>query len=206
MEQVQINTGETNDIKFAFSYTKLRDVLSFLASKVGPLDSLKAAKLIYFADRMHLLKYGTPITGDYYVHREHGPIPSKSLDLIRDFLCQDGDRNYAPKEELSRLAKRFDIGRVGKYPALIIKKEYAPQSLSPSEIEALTGTVTTLGKYSGWYLRTLSHEHGTWKDTKEGQIIDFRLFFAEVHGEADEAFDLMLATQEDRDFVAFIND
>lgn len=39
-------------------------------------------KILYFAEKKHLAKYGKPITEDVYIAMEYGPVPSESLDII----------------------------------------------------------------------------------------------------------------------------
>ena len=71
--------------KRRFKVDKLIACLAILAKhRVSKLDKLKAVKLLYLADKYHLLKYGRPIINDTYVHLDNGPVPSKALDIIND--------------------------------------------------------------------------------------------------------------------------
>ena len=56
------------------------------------LGKVKLMKLFYFADFMHLKKYGAPITFDTYVNLEHGPIPSAIKNLV-DTASDDIDNS-----------------------------------------------------------------------------------------------------------------
>src|SRR5690606_40518414 len=47
-------------------------------------DIHKLMKLMYFADRDHLVKYGFPITGDMYIKLPYGPVPSFSNFVLRN--------------------------------------------------------------------------------------------------------------------------
>ena len=62
----------------AFLYV-LRDL-----AKVSPhtVDMHKVFKILYFADKEHLLRFGRPVIGDVYIALKHGPVPSRLYDWI----------------------------------------------------------------------------------------------------------------------------
>jgi uncharacterized phage-associated protein len=193
-----------NDIMFDFSFEKFLDTLTLLAENTEDLDRLKAAKLIYFADRLHLLRHGAPIIGDSYIHLEHGPVPSLSLDYIRDLI--DPERNIVPNEKLEELKGRFTVSPNYRYETIGPKGDIEVNNLSESEIEVLNEITREYGDMSGWDLRNLSHTHSTWIDTVDNQRISYRLFFKDAGEEAvDGAYEFMVATQEDRDFTEYLN-
>lgn len=51
---------------FSFSHRKATQALNFFARKAPghSINKMKALKLVYFADRYHLRKYGRPVVGD----------------------------------------------------------------------------------------------------------------------------------------------
>lgn len=57
---------------------------------------MKALKLIWLSDRLHLRKFGRLITGDEYFALPNGPIPSATRDILEnsDFL-DDAASDYA---------------------------------------------------------------------------------------------------------------
>src|SRR5260370_8228699 len=82
-------------IRFRFALEKLVQALVFFAQHgVRDLDKMKAAKLLFHADKYHLLKYGPPVIGDQYACMEYGPVPSASLNVMNDVL--DHDRHFPP--------------------------------------------------------------------------------------------------------------
>ncbi len=199
-----IHNSYVNDISFDFSFEKFLDTLTLLAENTEDLDRLKAAKLIYFADRLHLLRYGAPIIGDSYIHLEHGPVPSLSLDYIRDLI--NPDRNIVPNNKLDKLLKRVTVSPNYRYETIRLKGDVEINDLSESEIEVLNDVIRQYGEISGWDLRNLSHTHSTWKDTEDNQRISYRLFFKDAEEETvDGAYEFMIATQEDRDFAEYLN-
>jgi len=56
----------------------------YLAQKAnGSIDMYKLVKLVYLADKKHLLKWGRTITGDMFARMEHGTTPSGVYDMIK---------------------------------------------------------------------------------------------------------------------------
>jgi uncharacterized phage-associated protein len=142
-------------IRFEFDPEKSVQALAYLASRgVKGLDVLKSAKLLYFADKMHLLKYGRPITGDQYFCMKHGPIPNVTLTLIQDAL------STAPTGDSEQIQEYFAVNRSPKYPQLVLKGRKQPDLdvFSESDIEVLDEVVKRYGKFTGWKLRKLAHE------------------------------------------------
>ena len=70
-----------NTKRFSFDPEKGIEVLLYIADKTK--DIYKILKILYFADKLHLSKYGRFISGDYYIAMKHGPVPSRSYDIIK---------------------------------------------------------------------------------------------------------------------------
>ena len=63
----------------------------YILNKAGkPLDTHKISKILYFADRQHLAKYGTTISGDTYMKMQYGPVPSTVYDIIKTIQGRKG--------------------------------------------------------------------------------------------------------------------
>lgn len=75
---------------------KVAQVCVFFGLKQGKgtnkgqgIEKMKLIKLIYFADREFLRKYGDPITWDEFYSLPHGPICSASLNCINKVIFSD---------------------------------------------------------------------------------------------------------------------
>lgn len=69
-----------------FQYKKSVQALNFLAIKAGgTLNKMKAIKLIWLADRLHLRKYARTITGDFYFALPNGPVASSTRDILKHY-------------------------------------------------------------------------------------------------------------------------
>lgn len=70
-----------NTKRFTFDFGKAKEVLLYITKQVP--DLYKALKILYFADKMHLSRYGRFINGDKYIAMRNGPVPSESYDIIK---------------------------------------------------------------------------------------------------------------------------
>ena len=84
------------NIGFNFAYKKAAQLLNYFAiHNGGEIDKLDALKLVYFADRYHLRKYGRPITNDQYWAMRLGPVPSSVKELFELDSASHAERHYA---------------------------------------------------------------------------------------------------------------
>ncbi len=79
-----------------FEYRKAVQAINFFArANGGAITKLAVLKLIFFADRYHLRKYGRPITNDQYWAMQFGPVASAVKEMAElDSLCGT-ERHYA---------------------------------------------------------------------------------------------------------------
>lgn len=190
-------------ITFRFEVKKLINALAFFAGEVRDLDKLKAAKLLYLADKHHLIRYGRPILGDCYFRLDAGPVPSKSLDIMNS--ADDIIKANIPTPNRDTFISKLKTTD-HKYPRFQQKEAPDLSVFSPSEIESLKETLLKYGKLSSSKLITLTHKDATWQETEQNAEIDYRLFFKKTPSARKEAFELMEFSQEDRDFLRDIDE
>lgn len=70
-------------LKFNFNKDKAVNSILYITHRMGQCDILKVFKILYFADRMHLVRFGWPILGDTYIAMKDGPVPSRVYDIIK---------------------------------------------------------------------------------------------------------------------------
>ena len=157
-------------IRFKFDPEKFVACLAFFADKTKGLDKLKAAKLMYYADKYHLLRYGRPIVGDVYLHWQYGPVPFKGLGMIHEAVTQQIRGQPHPHQDLLKKYVRVNFDK--PYPLLELKHTPDLAVLSESECEALQQTVERYGRYSGLQLMDLTHHEATWNKTEPNTEID----------------------------------
>lgn len=140
---------------FSFSHRKVTQALNFFALKAGrSINKMKALKLVYFADRYHLRKYGRPVVGDEYVAMNYGPVASGTKDVaeMSDFLG----------EEEARYARKFiepsESGLAYSSVADMDEKVF-----SESDREALRFAWDRFGRVEKYALSKLTHRYPDWK-------------------------------------------
>ena len=142
-------------VQFTFEPQKTIAAICLLASKGLPeLTKGKVDKLLFLADKLHLVQHGRPITGDWYAALPHGPVPSRADNLL-DAL---ESKNLSLFPEVISLAECIHLDRYYQYPRLVWKRDPAEQTLSESDIEALDAVIERFGRKSFTELRSLTHE------------------------------------------------
>ncbi len=138
------------------SYKKGTQALNFFARKKdGQINKMKAIKLIYLADRLHLRKYGRPIVGDKYFAMKYGPVGSQTKNIA----------------ELSHVSYEV-VSYAKKYikPVTIYKKNDSLTSIkkddlsvfSDTDIECLESVYNNFSDKDQFELAKLTHKYPEW--------------------------------------------
>lgn len=163
--------------------TQALNYFARLAASGAPqpeLNKMKALKLLFFADRYHLRKFGRPVSDCAYFAMKNGPVASEAKHVA---------------EENARLAKdelayvRHFVRRRGEYDASSFVRSVAPVDeavLSASDIEALQFAWDTFGHYDKEQLVEITHHYPEWKKHERALNrghrrvgMDYADFFAE---------------------------
>ncbi len=158
-------------IRFTFNLEKFVNAVAWLANECPDCTKLKICKLLYFADKEHLIQYYRPIIGDTYYKLKNGPIPTIGLALLRGHSSPAFQAFFNEAIEVS-----------GWH--VIPKKQPDLGVFSKSDIRVLEKVKNTLGRFSAYDLRDLSHKEPWWGKTGFNERIDFSTL---VEGEQDEA-------------------
>lgn len=175
-------------IEFQFDLEKAREAIAYLASESADgLDLYKACKLLFLADKYHLVRYGRTITGDWYFALPHGPAPSRALRLLQMFL---DDPDSVPA-----LSSALKIDRSFQYPRFSAQRPEL-DNLSQSDVEALSETLKRFGSKSFSELRALTHEMKAYQNAWEnrGLTSSARMAFEDFF---EEDFDAIAGVLEE---------
>ena len=108
-----------------------------------------ALKVVYFADREHLSRYGRLMYGDTYIAMQHGPVPSAAYDIIKDAGGEANFRVPMPQPAEEYLEVQGNDVRPRQDPDLDL--------LSASDIECLDEAIQTYGGMSFNELKAAAH-------------------------------------------------
>ena len=152
----------------------INSVLYVIQQYGGGADMHKIFKTLYFADQLHLSKYGRTVTGDVYIAMSYGPVPSKTDDI---FKAVRGD-SFFPAGDLARY---FHF--VNKYR---VKEDAQPDMdwLSKSDIECLDYAIEKCRDKNFEELTSLSHGLA-WSNTQANRTISFKDILREVGDSED---------------------
>ena len=148
------------------------------------VNSMKAYKLLWLADRYHLRQTGRTITGDVFYALPHGVVPSDAKNVVEHQPTRiQNDEEYC---------NRY-IQRVGRYSYKAVT-EPDLMVFSDSDQEALDKILQCYGGMDQYQLERLSHDFPEWlayKDqikadnTPKAYKIDLDYFFCDA--EKDES-------------------
>jgi uncharacterized phage-associated protein len=138
-----------------FNFKKAtQSIIFFLLQNGGSLNKMKALKLIWLADRLHLRTYGRTITMDSYIAMKNGPVASGTRDILE---LKEG---YLAENELEYALK--SIRAKDKYCVEYLGNEDKDQ-MSDSDFETLTKIQGEFGHLTEFELSELSHTLPEWK-------------------------------------------
>jgi len=118
------------------NFNKAVEVVLYIAQNTPIPDVYHIGKILYFADKLHLEKYGRQINGDTYYAFDYGPAPSETLDLMNE-------HKLVFKREQN---------------AIIPHRETNHDFFSDSDIECLNESIEMYGNMSFEDLKNASHD------------------------------------------------
>ncbi|HXX45781.1 MAG TPA: Panacea domain-containing protein [Candidatus Acidoferrales bacterium] len=207
------------NLTFEFSLEKLVQAIAYFSKAGVPdLTKLKIAKLLYFADKEHLLEYGRPIIGDVYWCMDWGPVPSFALNEMNEAI----DRQEVPLGTNSDARLFTRVLNVKKlfyfHPRFEAKDEaYNPAVFSESELRSLGNVANSYGNRSAKELVNITHQEPTWTIPNQGRPagsrapITYDLFFVGAPEKSQrflarlvaEQFGVAIPLKGDADYAAF---
>lgn len=140
----------------------------------GQLPHISLIKLLYLADRRALLSLGRPISYDRYASLDHGPVLSRTFDLISS-EPRPGIESYW----------RDHISPPENYEVRLIKNAPGDQ-LSPAEEAILDEVFQEFGNWDRWKLVEYMHTLPEWRDP-HGSSVPLFLKDILIHEGMDDA-------------------
>lgn len=145
-------------------------------------DIHRVCKVLYYADREHLSKYGRSITGDEYIAMKFGPVPSNVEDI---FKALRGRSFFS--DNVDDIREKMDFKN-----DYYLEAKFAPDMdyLSESEVECLDHAIALCRNKDFYELTGMSHDYA-WSNTERDTVMSFRNILSEA-GEDSEYIDYVL--------------
>ena len=173
-------------------FRKLVQALAYVALKQPnhTIDSWKAYKLLWIADRYHLRQYGRMVTGATYHAMPHGPVPSDAKNIIegKPLSYMTAVEGYAEKyiQKVSFKSRYYQA--TGEQDLRVFSK---------SDLDTLDLVIKVYGGWDCKQLEEFSHRYPDWKtyeksileDGKKASYpIDVKLFFTNPQDDESPLF------------------
>lgn len=138
--------------------------VAVIASRVPNVTVHTVCKLLYFAEKMHLERYGRQFLKDTFVALDYGPVPSRTYDLIKS-ARGEGRHHQISEGDAALFSDRVEV----RGSAVSVRREPDLEDLSVSAIKCLNDTIQ---RYGGWDFDALTEESHdkAWHTTRERWI------------------------------------
>jgi uncharacterized phage-associated protein len=150
---------QTTEMKTINEILKMRACVLYVAQSFDEgLDFIKLFKILYFAQREHLVKYGRGVIGDTFHALRFGPVPSfiyKALQIAQGKMKVEKDfesflKGIEVNSSLIRTLEKPDM-----------------DELSESDIKSLDKYIKKYHNYKSYALSGISHNDKAWKQASK---------------------------------------
>lgn len=157
---------EPETIQFAVNPDKLAAAVVYLTQRSLHDDAFgetKLVKLLYFADCAAYLRYGRPITGNPYIHLEHGPYP-QDWPATKKMLERQGIVTTV-KEKLP--------GDCQHRHRLLPTPAADTSALTEQDCFILDAQLRRFANFNAGDIEKYSHAEVAWRTTAPGAVIPY---------------------------------
>ena len=140
-----------------YNHKKAAQLINYLAAaNGGSINKMKAFKLIWLVNRLHLRRYARTVTGDMHVAMEWGPVPSDTKNYIENNERIDRDKVTYFNEFVELIGRTIHS-----------KKAVNELVFSETDIEVIDEVLTAYNKFDRFELAKYSHFFPEWKRFEE---------------------------------------
>lgn len=136
------------------------EALCYLLSKLKRADKIHLVKLMYLADKYHVMNYGRTISNDSFVAFKNGPAGSQTTDVLEFDSYVLGEYVDLARQTIQK-GERFEYLPGEKCPIDSF------EMLSESDIEALDFVIGNFGNMDKWDVVSYTHSLKEWKQFKD---------------------------------------
>lgn len=149
-------------IHFEINEDKAVETLTWLANNQPGIDAFHVSKVLYYAEKEHLNRYGRPILGDAYIRMQYGPVPSYVYRIIR---------REAHPTVLQKASEAVEIR--GEWSHLHPLRRPNMDFFSRTDIECLQKALKKYGTRDFGTLSRISHKEAAWQNAPENGQMDY---------------------------------
>ena len=151
-------------MEMRFNETKATQAAAYLIKRreQGHMSYMKLMKLLYFADREALLRWGSPITADTFYSMDRGPVLSRVLDLVTE--------GASPLESHYWEQHLQPHGQPHGDHEVRMVADPSRDELSEAETELLDEVFTRFGRLSRWAIVDEAHKLPEWEHPHGSRI------------------------------------
>ena len=151
-----------------FDPERALELVLYVANELRYPTLHSVSKVLYFADKEHLSRYGSLLSGDNYVAMRHGPVPSAIYNLLKAAAGRQEPLIPAVFYELVGESLKIEGGR-----RVQPQRQANLELLSASQRECLDASIKANGRLSFVRLTAKSHD-AAWKSAEEDDLIEVR--------------------------------
>lgn len=156
-------------IKFPFHEGKAIEALAFIAQLRPGLTPLFVSKILFYAEKWHLNRYGRPIIGDTYIAMPQGPVPS----VIKNYIDQKWDWVHKPEGYDEAITVQRQEGLLRLFPG---QRPANLAALSATDIECISEAVEFCRARTPDELSTLTHQEKAYHLAQANAPMDYEYF------------------------------
>lgn len=142
-------------LKAKFDSEKALEAILYIAANAPIPDIYHIGKILYFADRKHLDRYGRLISGDSYTAMKDGPVAENVYDIIK---VARGDGKYIPCGcDVRSIMSSLTVLRGRPYTVTALRPA-DDDVFSDSDMACIDEAIKEFGSLSFGAIRKLSHD------------------------------------------------
>jgi uncharacterized phage-associated protein len=155
-----------------FTNSRALEGILYVANRLPRPGYHNVCKMFYFADQLHLQRYGSMLSGDTYCAMENGPVPSRIYNMLK-FAA--GRFNEVPPESVNELRTFAPLEGTLTVRGYSVRanRDANLDYLSESQRECLDEAIRLHGHKTFGQLSDETHD-AAWRSVDENQTIPLR--------------------------------
>lgn len=165
-----------------FEWQRIKEIILYILNITKGLDYYRVFKVLYFAEKEHLKKYGTRMIADSFCALPYGPVPENLYQSIKG-------RNLPPY-----LSDAIKFAGEDASTVLLPLRACDLDYLSKSDIECLNNSIQENVSLTFNQLKEKSHDYA-WNSTPKLKEIS-RVDMAKAAGATDAVIEYILEQEQ----------